>query len=170
LFGTLARYTKGSLGEALINTIHQNLPTIILHVQDIDSDVVKACKAALRLLVPTLGSKELPKPFEQKPFDPDGTVDYDKFAEEFAALWISQFRERISDMVTMLVLFFKSEWETVCAGACLIVGYILSKLNEEQLARVNLRHTCTELVSLLRSQSKLIREKAGKVLGLLHKA
>jgi hypothetical protein len=183
LFGSLARFCNGSLSDTLINTIHNNLPTILLHLQDSDVTVIRACKKALRQLVAELGSKPLIQLFESEDLNIKSTEDqdakealklesfeFDDFAEKFAEIWVKEFPERISDMVMNLNIFFKSDWVGVTAGACLITGYIISKVNDDQRQRVNLRHTCTGMIALLRSPSPLIREKVSKVLGLMYQA
>ncbi len=183
LFGSLARFCTGILGETLINNIHNNLPTILLHLQDNDVTVVRTCKKALRQLVAELGSKPLIDLFNIEALDVKSTpeqdpkaalqlelIDFDDFAEKFAAVWVKEFPDRISDMVMNLVIFFKSDWAGVTAGSCLITGHIISKINADQKQRVNLRHTCTSMVALLRSPSALIREKVSMVLGLMFEA
>jgi hypothetical protein len=170
LYGTLARFCKGSVGDALINNIHAYLPTIIVHLQDDNKEVVKACKEALRMLTPELGSKAFTELFKQECFDADKTIELDKFTDEFAATWVKEFPERISDMVMHLVLFYKSSWDGCVTSATLITGHIIAKISDDQRKRVNLKHTCTGLVGLLKSPSSIIREKAAKILGLLHEA
>lgn len=184
LFGSLARFCKGILGDTLINTIHNNLATILLHLHDSDVTVVRACKKALRQLVAELGSKELIDLFNDEMIDVKTSeedkdakaalqqemIDFDIFAEKFADVWVKEFPDRISDLVMNLVTFFKSDWHTVTAASCLITGFILAKINNEQKQRVNLRHTCTGMVALLRSPSALIREKVSKILGLMYEA
>jgi hypothetical protein len=96
--------------------------------------------------------------------------DFDPFAEQFAIAFISEFSNRISDLIMNLVIFYKSDWAGVCSGAVLIIGYVLANISTEMRTRVNLRHTCAGMISLLKSPSPLIREKTGKVLGMLHEA
>jgi len=183
LFGSLARFCQGVLSDTLINNIHNNLPTILLHLQDNDVTVVRTCKKALRQLVAELGSKPLIELFDCEQLDVKSTpeqdakaslqlelVDFDEFSEKFAAVWVKEFPDRISDIVMNLVVFFKSDWAGVTAGSCLITGHIIAKINSDQKQRVNLRHTCTSMVALLKSPSALIREKVSMVLGLMFEA
>lgn len=170
LYGTLARFAKGSVGDALINNVHSNLPTLIAHLQDDNKEVVKACKEALRKLVPELGSTLLADLFKQDCFDADKTIDIDKFADDFAGTWVKEFPERISDIVMLFVVFYKSAWDGCTTGAVLITGHMIAKIGVEQRKRVNLKHTCLGLVGLLKSPSAIIREKSAKILGLLYEA
>jgi hypothetical protein len=64
LFGTLARFSKGIMSETLINTFFNNLPTIVLHLQDNDAAVIRACKICLKNIVPELGSSKFNALFE----------------------------------------------------------------------------------------------------------
>jgi hypothetical protein len=208
LFGSLARFATGSMSDTLINTFFANLPTIVLHLQDNDASVIRACKICLKEIVPQLGSSKFNSLFEtdlfkteSRPSSPvapitvtpvsttptsaksptSGTptttkalegelIDFDAFAEQFATTFITEFPNRISDLVMNLVVFYKSDWAGVCAGAVLIIGYVLANINNDMRGRVNLRHTCAGLVTLLKSQSALIREKTSKVLGMLHES
>ncbi|KAL0491454.1 maestro heat-like repeat-containing protein [Acrasis kona] len=190
LFGELARFAKGTLSDTLVNNFFNNLPTIVLHLQDNDASVIRACKICLKNIVPQLSDhvgKELVDLFHGEGFDTNAAddadatntaapelsaelVDFDVFAEKFAKIFIKEFPNRISDLVMNLVVFYKSDWAGVCAGAVLIIGHLLANINSEMRARVNLRHTCAGLISLLRHQNPLIREKAGKVMGMLHEA
>ncbi len=163
LFGTLARFCKGSLGDALINNIHQSLATLLVHLQDDAPNVVQACKVSLKQLAPELGSKAL-----VELLDKNNDANFDVFAEQFAEIWVKDFADRISDLVQNLNVFFKSDWVGVCKASCLITGYILAKINDDQKRRVNLKHVCTGLVGLLKRNSPIIREKAAKMLGLLY--
>jgi len=188
LFGQLARFAKGSLSDTLILNFFNNLPTIVLHLQDNDANVIRACKICLKDIVPQLGGKKMVALFDTESFHTvddvvvdkkDGKksadlstelLDFDVFAEQFAKVFIEEFSNRISDLVMNLVVFYKSDWAGVCAGAVLIIGHLLANINEEMRGRVNLRHTCAGLVSLLRHSNPLIREKASKVMGMLYEA
>lgn len=65
LFGQLARFAKGIMSDTLINTFFANLPTIVLHLQDNDATVIRACKICLKNIVPELGSAKFAQLFEQ---------------------------------------------------------------------------------------------------------
>jgi hypothetical protein len=200
LFGTLSRFARGTMSETLINTFFNNLPTIVLHLQDNDPAVIRACKVCLKSIVPELGSAKFSSLFETDVFKTDELpptstlspttpttpkaktpailqpalqaelVDFDQFSEQFALTFIAEFPNRISDLVMNLVIFYKSDWAGVCAGAVLIIGYILANINNDMRGRVNLRHTCSGMISLLKSPSPLIREKASKVMGMLYES
>jgi len=167
LFSVMARYSNGAVGESIINNIHGNLPTIILHLLDDNENVVKSCKKGIRKLVSVLGSKNLISLFEDKVFNEDGKIEFDKFSQDFAITWIKEFPNRVSDMVTALVIFFKSDWVSIVSGSALITGYILANCGQDLRQRTNLRHSCSALVLLLKNQKTLVRDKAAKVLGLM---
>nr|CAG4715342.1 unnamed protein product [Naegleria fowleri] len=183
LFGALYRFCDGVMRETLVATIFNNLPILLCHVHDPEDRVSYACRLALSQLVPTLKSEAFTKIFEEnesfKVVDQDDPnaplpsmtpLNFDEFAEIFAKTWIREFPERVSDLVMNLVVFYKSEWHTVCACAVLIIGHLLANLSQDQRSRVNLRHTTQGLTELLKSPSSLIREKASKMLGLLYEA
>ncbi|KAL9646130.1 hypothetical protein ABK040_008008 [Willaertia magna] len=177
LFGALYRYTDGVMRDTLINTIFNNLPIFLCHINDPEEKVSHACKYALKCLIPTLKSQPLLKIFMERDAFSKVTeeknspkLNIDEFAPIFAKVWIQEFPDRISDFVMNLVVFYKSEWHACCAAACLFIGHILANLSQEQKQRVNLRHTCQGLIDLLKSPSTLVREKVSTMLGLLFEA
>jgi len=192
LFGALSRFCDGVMRDTLVSTIFNNLPILMCHINDPDHNVSMACRWALNQLVPALKSESFVRIFSERDAFKlatdnqssgmviNGTInttnafnqsiDFDEFSQVFAKTWIQEFPERISDLVMNLVVFYKSEWHTVCASACLIIGHLLANLTQEQKSRVNLRHTCHGLTELLKSPSPLIREKVSKMLGLLYEA
>lgn len=170
LFGALSRFCKGSQRDALLSNVHNFIPSLLVHLCDDVPDVCNASKEALRLLIPELNSEKTSELFLENPsFEEDATLEYDEFAESFAEVFVAEFPNHISDLVMNLNVYFKhDEWFGVVKASCLLTGYILSKINEDQRKRVNLRHTCSGLVALLKRSNAGIREKASKMLGLLY--
>jgi maestro heat-like repeat-containing protein family member 1 len=170
LFGSIAKYTNGSVGESLLQNINSYLPIIILHLLDDEKIVVESCKKSLRKLIPTLGSKKLSDLFNSEIFDENSTLDFDSFSNAFSVLWISEFPKLIGDLVSKLVTFFKSDWVNIIYGACMITGYLIAKCDSDQRQRINLRQSCSALIGLLKNNNVIVRNKASKILGLLYDA
>lgn len=171
LFGILSRFSKGEQSDALVNQFYESLPTILLHLRDPSDEVITACKETLCTIIQTFGRQKTVQVVQ----DIDtgkirNASNFETFSKIFSEIWVSEFPERISETSMNTVRFFESRWPEIAAGACMVLGFMIATMNDEQKQRINLRHNCGGMIKLLKNQNNHIRETAAKILGLLYEA
>ena len=95
LFGNLSRFGDGPSREPFAEQIHANLVSLLLHLNDEDADVRKACKESLQELGPLLDSEPV-NGMIQKLLDPAKTLHYGEFMNDLSKLLIVEFDDKIN--------------------------------------------------------------------------
>ncbi|XP_074645058.1 maestro heat-like repeat-containing protein family member 1 [Tubulanus polymorphus] len=167
LFGNLSRFGDGPSKAPFLEQTHSNLVSLLMHLNDPDSDVVKSCKYALRLLGPLMGSDDLNNMFQKFLLD-EGHLHYGEFINDLVKVLIHDFPDKINFYVMGGVAFFKSMWSEIRSNAGLFVGFLLGNLPKEKHANVSKEHVCGALVLLLKDEDADTRCKAAEAMSLLH--
>jgi len=166
LFGNLSRFGDGPSREPFAEQIHANLVSLLLHLNDEDADVRKACKESLQELGPLLDSEPV-NGMIQKLLDPAKTLHYGEFMNDLSKLLIVEFDDKINFYTMNNVNFFKSEWKEIKANAAIFTGFLLGNLTSKQRKHISKEHVCGELIRLLKDPADMVREKAAEAMGLL---
>lgn len=122
LFGSLYRFGGGQMAHQFNDQIHNNLPSLVLHLNDESREVQVACKKALRLLGPLIGSDEVNTYLQSRVLDENRVLQYEEFLNELSKLLISAFPERLNYYTMTCVEYFKSHWNIIKANAALFTG------------------------------------------------
>ncbi|XP_051871929.1 maestro heat-like repeat-containing protein family member 1 isoform X2 [Pristis pectinata] len=167
VFGNLSRFGDGESKADFLEQVHSSLVSLLLHLNDSSEEVVKACKFALRLIGPLMGSDNVSAMF-QKHLLEEANLHYGEFINDLAKHIISSFPEKINFYIMGNVSFFKSTRPEIRGNAVMFTGFLLGNLSQTELQSVSLEHVCGAIVMLLRDGVPSVRIKAAEALSLLH--
>lgn len=167
LFGDLSRFGSGPSKEQFIEQVHSNLVPLLLHLNDEDKHVIKACKYSLRQLGHLLESEDMNTMF-QKLLLEDSHIHYTEFINDLTKILISDLLEKMSFYATTCLSYLKSPFPIIQCNATVFLGYLLGNLPVEKQTQVPKERVCSALLILLKDQSPEVRIKAAESLSLLH--
>ena len=172
IFGNLARFgASKACAERFYEQVHAALPSILLHLNDDNVEVQKACKVALRRIAPLTQSDSFVEVAERPLFNPDAPVtQYDVMAEELAKQLIATFPDRISTYVAHLTENYRSQWNRIKANAAVMTGAFLGNLPPEKRNKATLNATIITraLISLMRDKNAEVRQRAAEAMAVLY--
>eukprot|EP01133_Synstelium_polycarpum_P020470 gene20470-24563_t len=170
LFGSLWRFGSGLASDPFYEQIHNNMPTLIMHVNDESPLVQSACKTSLRQLSKLLRTEEARLFFNKRSFDADATLDYDAFLDELSKLLITFYTDRINYFIMTSIEYYKSNWTQLRGNAATLTGFILGNLPEDKRLNTTLNPTLItkSLISLFNEKSPQVRKKAADAMSFLH--
>ncbi|XP_038067311.1 maestro heat-like repeat-containing protein family member 1 isoform X2 [Patiria miniata] len=166
LFGNLSRFGDGPSKPPFLEQIHTNFVSLLLHLNDEDEDVKKACKFTLREVGPLIGSESLNKMFQKHLLD-EGSLNYGEFMFNLSKVIISDFLQKVNFYVMANVGFFKSSWPDIRGNAAMFVGFLLGNLPEASHTLITKEHVCGALILLLKDPDAAVRIKASEAMSLL---
>ncbi|RUS75918.1 hypothetical protein EGW08_016306 [Elysia chlorotica] len=167
LFGNLSRFGDGPSKAPFLEQIHSNFISLLLHLNDKEEEVRQACKHALRLLGPLMGSEVMNDKFQRHLLE-DTNVHYGEFMNDLAKLLIQDFPVKINFYVMACVSFFKSAWPEIKSNAAMLIGFLLGNLPKHQHTEITKEHICAALILLLKDPSPTVRAKAAEAMSLLY--
>uniref|UniRef100_A0A671X0Z1 Maestro heat-like repeat family member 1 n=1 Tax=Sparus aurata TaxID=8175 RepID=A0A671X0Z1_SPAAU len=112
LMGNLSKFGSGE--PVFKDQIHNVLVSLLLHLVDPNPQVVKACKFAMRVCAPVVGSEQITTMF-QNHLHEDKSLHYGEFINDLTKYLVRHTLSNIS-------MFFKSNWPEVRAGAAMFIG------------------------------------------------
>jgi hypothetical protein len=136
LFGSLYRFGEGGAADPLYEQIHSNLPAMVLHLNDDNTQVVAACKEAFKLLSPLYRSSSMQEFLGS--LEGSRQLDYAEFLNDLSKLLIESYPERINYYVMTCVEYFQSPWNRIKANAAGFVGFLLGNLPVEKRKAANI--------------------------------
>ncbi|EDV29054.1 uncharacterized protein TRIADDRAFT_52558 [Trichoplax adhaerens] len=167
LFGHLSKFGDGPSKVPFLEQIQANMVSLLLHLNENEASVVKACKFTLRSIGPLLNNSEIDYMFQKYLLD-DATLYYGEFLNNLTRLLISEYKEKTSLYVTGATRFFKSEWEEIRANAATLIGYYLGNLPNELRETISKEHVCNALKMLLKDTSPMVRSGCATATSLLY--
>uniref|UniRef100_A0A3B4BDL5 Uncharacterized protein n=1 Tax=Periophthalmus magnuspinnatus TaxID=409849 RepID=A0A3B4BDL5_9GOBI len=160
LMGNLSKFGSGE--PVFKDQIHNVLVSLLLHLVDPNPEVVKACKYAMRICAPVVGSEQITSMF-QNHLHEDKNLHYGEFINDLTKYLIQDFSSMLNFYHISVIQFFKSNWPEVRAGAAMFI-FLLGNLQEEHLSHLNMG-TITKLVMLLQDPDPIVRVKAAEAMG-----
>ncbi|CAG2232807.1 unnamed protein product [Mytilus edulis] len=167
LFGNLSRFGDGPSKAPFLEQIHSNFVSLLLHLNDPEQEVKKACKFSLRLLGPLLESEAINNKF-QKYLLEDANLIYGEFMNDLAKCIIQDFPDKVNFYVMGCISFYKSMWSEIKCNAALFTGYLLGNLQHDKQVAISKEHVCAALIILLKDQSPSVRAAAAEAMSLLY--
>lgn len=167
LFGMLARFGKGSSENAFHEQLHNNLVSLLLHLNDENKDVIKACKGALRAIGPSLGSVSINNMF-QKHLLVDSQLYYREFMGDLSKIMTVDFSDKVSLYITTCMAYFKSSWPIIKANAAMFTGLLLGNIPDEFHPDFKDEAVFGALTLLLKDSTSEVRIKAAEAISVLH--
>eukprot|EP00002_Diphylleia_rotans_P016917 TRINITY_DN3289_c0_g1_i4.p1 TRINITY_DN3289_c0_g1~~TRINITY_DN3289_c0_g1_i4.p1 ORF type:complete len:875 (+),score=203.34 TRINITY_DN3289_c0_g1_i4:152-2776(+) len=171
LFGTLSRFGGGAAAPTFKEQLQSCLPCFVVHINDESSDVVKACKRALRQLIPLFGIGELNTFINMKAFDEFRVLEYETFLQEFSRLLVTHFPDRMPFYMSQNINYFKSTWPIIRANSVLFTGFLVRSLgnhNQEARRNVMLDQISRTMTDMIHDSSPLVRSKTALGLSLVY--
>ncbi|KAM4581297.1 maestro heat-like repeat-containing protein family member 1 isoform 1-T1 [Odontesthes bonariensis] len=165
LMGNLSKFGSG---EAVFkDQIHNVLVSLLLHLVDPNPQVVKACKYAMRVCAPVVGSEQITTMFQNHLHD-DKSLHYGEFINDLTKYLIQDFPGMLNFYHISVIQFFKSNWPEVRAAAAMFIGFLLGNLQQEHLSHLNMGTITKGLVMLLQDPDPVVRVKAAEAMGHFH--
>ncbi|XP_062320743.1 maestro heat-like repeat-containing protein family member 1 isoform X1 [Osmerus eperlanus] len=165
LLGNLSRFGSGE--PIFKDQIHNVLVSLLLHLADPNLQVVKACKYAMRVCAPVVGSEQITTMFQNHLHDDKG-LHYGEFINDLTKYIIQDFPGMLNFYHISVIQFFKSNWAEVRAGAAMFIGFLLGNLPEELFSHLNMGSVTKGLVMLLQDPDPVVRVKAAEAMGHFH--
>ncbi|XP_034468232.1 maestro heat-like repeat-containing protein family member 1 isoform X1 [Hippoglossus hippoglossus] len=162
LMGNLSKFGSGE--QVFKDQIHNVLVSLLLHLVDPNPQVVKACKYAMRVCAPVVGSEKITTMFQNHLHD-DKSLHYGEFINDLTKYLIEDFAGMLNFYHISVIQFFKSSWSEVRAGAAMFIGFLLGNLPEEHLPHLNMGTITKGLVMLLQDPDPVVRAKAAEAMG-----
>ncbi|KAK7887111.1 hypothetical protein WMY93_026732 [Mugilogobius chulae] len=165
LMGNLSKFGAGE--PVFKDQIHNVLVSLLLHLVDPNPEVVKACKYAMRICAPVVGSEQITSMF-QNHLPEDKNLHYGEFINDLTKYLIQDFPSMLNFYHISVIQFFKSNWPEVRAGAAMFIGFLLGNLQEEHYSHLNMGTITKGLVLLLQDPDPVVRVKAAEAMGHFH--
>uniref|UniRef100_A0A674NSG4 Maestro heat-like repeat family member 1 n=1 Tax=Takifugu rubripes TaxID=31033 RepID=A0A674NSG4_TAKRU len=119
LMGHLSKFGSGE--QVFTDQIHNVLVSLLLHLVDPNPQVVKACKFAMRVCAPVVGSEQITAMFQNHLHD-NKSLHYGEFINDLTKYLIQDFPGMLNFYHISVIQFFKSNWSEVRAGAAMFIG------------------------------------------------
>uniref|UniRef100_A0A3P8XIB0 Maestro heat-like repeat family member 1 n=1 Tax=Esox lucius TaxID=8010 RepID=A0A3P8XIB0_ESOLU len=119
LLGNLSKFGSGE--PVFKDQIHNVLVSLLLHLNDPNLQVVKACKYSMRVCAPVVGSELITTMF-QNHLHEDKSLHYGEFINDLTKYIIQDFPGMLNFYHITVLQFFKSNWAEVRAGAAMFIG------------------------------------------------
>ncbi|XP_038141522.1 maestro heat-like repeat-containing protein family member 1 isoform X1 [Cyprinodon tularosa] len=165
LMGNLSKFGSGE--QIFKDQIHNVLVSLLLHLVDPNTQVVKACKYAMRVCAPVVGSEQITTMF-QNHLHEDKSLHYGEFINDLTKYLIQDFPGMLNFYHISVIQFFKSSWSEVRAAAAMFIGFLLGNIQQEQLSHLNMSTISKGLVMLLQDPDPVVRVKAAEAMGHFH--
>uniref|UniRef100_A0A1A8N4H9 Maestro heat-like repeat family member 1 n=1 Tax=Nothobranchius pienaari TaxID=704102 RepID=A0A1A8N4H9_9TELE len=162
LMGNLSKFGSGE--QVFKDQIHNVLVSLLLHLVDPNLQVVKACKFAMRVFAPVVGSEQITAMFQNHLHD-DKSLHYGEFINDLTKYLIQDFPCMLNFYHISVVQFFKSNWPEIRAAAAMFIGFLLGNLQQEHRCHINMGTITKGLVMLLQDPDPLVRVKAAEAMG-----
>ncbi|XP_008430285.1 maestro heat-like repeat-containing protein family member 1 isoform X2 [Poecilia reticulata] len=165
LMGNLSKFGSGE--QVFKDQIHNVLVSLLLHLVDPNAQVVKACKYAMRVCAPVVGSEQITAMF-QNHLHEDKSLHYGEFINDLTKYLIQDFPGMLNFYHISVIQFFKSNWPEVRAAAAMFIGFLLGNIQQEHLSHLNMGTISKGLVVLLQDPDPVVRVKAAEAMGHFH--
>ncbi|KAM6910364.1 maestro heat-like repeat-containing protein family member 1 isoform 1-T1 [Xenentodon cancila] len=165
LMGNLSKFGSGE--QVFKDQIHNVLVSLLMHLVDPNLQVVKACKYAMRVCAPVVGSEQITAMFQNHLHD-DKSLHYGEFINDLTKYLIQDFPGMLNFYHISVIQFFKSNWPEVRAAAAMFIGFLLGNLQQEHLSHLNMGTVTKGLVMLLQDPDPVVRVKAAEAMGHFH--
>uniref|UniRef100_A0A8K9WM81 Maestro heat-like repeat family member 1 n=1 Tax=Oncorhynchus mykiss TaxID=8022 RepID=A0A8K9WM81_ONCMY len=124
LLGNLSKFGSGE--PVFKDQIHNVLVSLLLHLSDPNLQTVsclsvQACKYAMRVCAPVVGSELITTMF-QNHLHEDKSLHYGEFINDLTKYIIQDFPGMLNFYHITVIQFFKSNWAEVRAGAAMFIG------------------------------------------------
>ncbi|WKX91784.1 hypothetical protein Q1695_010092 [Nippostrongylus brasiliensis] len=168
LFGELAARIGGD-NEEFISHLHANIVAILLHLNDENEDVRKACSTALSQVHPLFGVGTFSTVVETEMKDGKPPASYASLQRDLASILALSFPDRVNQYALTCSNYFKSSNARIRANAAHLTGNMLGVLTPQLRALISKDLVFSSLVLLLKDPEDVsVRIAAARAVGMLH--
>lgn len=155
--------------------VHATLTSLLLHLNELDPDVVRACKSALRhagLLLQYIDEDgnlqdSAINPMLQTHLPDDGKLNYSAFLVDLVKLIVKDHGELVhSTYLPAATSYFKSSVPELRANAALYVG-LLCGTSQPKCNENSMKNVTVSLIRLLHDPVKAVRLQAMDAIALM---
>lgn len=166
LLGDLALSVEGGQAEGFKEQVLGNIMVMLLHLQDIDEEVVKACKLTLRNVGPLLDCPKINAMIQDHVFE-NGSLNFNKFITDLVQCMQEEIAPLLPQLIATCVFCLRSQWWEIRAGAALTAGLLYNKQIDSNEQQSSLDTVCYRLTQLLKDERADVRASAAKALALV---
>ncbi|PSN35449.1 hypothetical protein C0J52_06619 [Blattella germanica] len=167
MFGDLARCGGQNTSTAFEEQIKGNLVCLLLHLDDDNKAVVKACKYALRQAGPLLSAERLNTMLQDHLIDA-GKLHYPDFMTDLVKKMVEEMPELLPTFILSTLVYIKSSWPAIRGNAAMFIGHLYGSLADSDVVnKVPMDTVCARLIQLLQDDNHGVRAKAAKALSYL---
>lgn len=166
LFGDLSQFGDGPSKVPYLEQIFANLVTFLLHTNESEQDVVKACKRTIQRIGPLMGCEEVNSLFQQH-LDPNRQILYNEFLNTLAKPLCTAFPDKINFFVLSSVVFLKSRWSEIRSAAALFIGFMLHHTSADLQDGISKEQVSQALIALLQDSVPEVRGTCATCISLL---
>ncbi|XP_043242349.1 maestro heat-like repeat-containing protein family member 1 isoform X3 [Amphibalanus amphitrite] len=167
LFGACSAFCQGGLHDQYMEQAHNNLVSLLIHLNDPEPSVVLACKSSLRQVGPLLDAKGINAMLQKHLID-EGKLQYANFVSDLSKLMVEELEPKLHMYIMSLLAHFRSGWTELKGTAALLVAFLLCNLPAEHRSNVKVQPVCSGLKKLLQDSDWHVRSQAAKAISLLH--
>ncbi|CAJ0593790.1 unnamed protein product [Cylicocyclus nassatus] len=167
LFGELG--ARVGSDEEFMGHLHANIVAILLHLNDENEDVRKACSMTLNRIHPLLGVGTFSSIVEREMKGGRQPYSYPAVQRDLASVLALSFPDRVNQYALTCSNYYKSSNARIRANAALLTGHMLGVLTPQLRATISKDLIFSSLVLLLKDPEDVsVRLAAAKAVGSLH--
>ncbi|KAK6054809.1 HEAT repeat protein [Cooperia oncophora] len=168
LFGELAARIGGE-NEEFMSHLHANIVALLLHLNDEDENVRKACSTTFNQVHPLFNVGTFSSVVEREMKGGRLPASYTAVQRDLASVLALSFPDRVNQYALTCSNYFKSSNARIRANAALLTGHMLGVLTPQLRAIISKDLVFSSLVLLLRDPEDVsVRIAAAKAVGSLH--
>jgi len=177
LFGDLCRIKEGNpmtpiapttepmqIPDALREQLFTNFFSLLLHLSEKDTQIVRASKTTLRKICSLMNAPKVSKMVQSHLLD-HGQLHYDVFVMNFVKLIGEELSEHIPSFIDSCLPYLKSSWPEIRGNAAVIIGLLHNLNATHSHASENLSQ---KISVLLHDEQNSVRVKAANALGFMY--
>nr|CDJ91151.1 HEAT domain containing protein [Haemonchus contortus] len=157
LFGELAARIGGE-NEEFTSHLHANIVALLLHLNDEDEEVRKACSRTLNQVHPLLNVGTFSSLIQREMKDGRLPASYTAVQKDLASILALSFPDRVNQYALTCSNYFKSSNARIRANAALLTGHMLGVLTPQLRAIISKDLVFSSLVLLLRDPEDLAEQ------------
>jgi hypothetical protein len=165
LFGKLG----SMIGESEIfkQNIHENIVSILLHLNDEDDLVKLNCAGVLSKIAPLFSLDTFSTTISNSLINSKPPLSYSAFLKDIGMILVLSFPDRLNFYALGCSNYFKSQFAQIRSNAALLTGYLLEPLTPALRGTLSKDLVFTSLVQLLRDPSSQVRLSTVKAISCL---
>jgi len=166
LFGKLANCAGHT--DLFRESVHSNIVSILLHVNDVEEDVKMSCVETLIGLAPVFTSPYMVTLIQRSLSPNTLPPDYLRFLEDFCSVLVVSFPDRANYYVLSCTNYFKSQSVRMRANSVSTAGFLLAALSAELWSTISKDLVFSGFVQLLRDPAPEVRVATASAIASLN--